>query len=166
MTALIVPVSLPAAVEQFRLAHVPTARDGMPAHVTLLYPFLEATAIDAAVRTRIAAVAGAHRGFAFRLSGIERWPSSAHLRVEPAAPFEALVAALVQAFPDYPPYAGEYPFVPHVSLAEDDPNASFGPIEADLERLAAETFRAESVVFVARERGRWLDAAAFPLGRP
>ncbi|HYU48578.1 MAG TPA: 2'-5' RNA ligase family protein [Candidatus Limnocylindria bacterium] len=117
-SAIAIKVRLPTDLERFRVAHVPNAALGVPAHITLIYPFLPADVLSAAVRRLLARALAAHRPFTFRLSGVRRWPNSYYLAVEPMEPFQAIVRSLVDVFPEYPPYAGEFEYVPHVTIAE------------------------------------------------
>jgi len=48
-SALIIGVSLPAGLEALRQRHVADAANGLPAHVTLAYPFAWPESIDDAV---------------------------------------------------------------------------------------------------------------------
>ncbi len=88
------------------------------AHITALGPFLAPAAIDARVRAVIAEIAVATGEFTFRLNEIDTFPNGViHLVPEPSAPFRSLTAALVEAFPQCPPYAAEFPSVaPHLTL--------------------------------------------------
>lgn len=161
MSALIVPVSLPPEIERFRLAHVPTAGSVMP-HVTLIYPFVPIEQIDDRVRASLGEIARGRACIDFHLGPIRRWPTATYLAVEPAAPFERLVADLVRAFPEYPPYEGKYEFVPHVSLAEDEPDVDVTSIESDLARLEAGAARAREMLLIWRDGERWVAGERYP----
>jgi 2'-5' RNA ligase len=126
-SAIIVRTHLPTGLERLRRRSVADAGNGVPTHLTLLYPFLEPGDLDAEVRRSIASVAARHGAFDYRLDRPERWPGTMYAAVEPVAPFVALQAALAAAFPAYPIYgaAAGFAFVPHVTVAEgskaDDP---------------------------------------------
>lgn len=85
------------------------------AHVTALAPYLpRPTAADLA---GVAAVARATEPFDYVLREVEELADGfIQVRPEPAEPFAALTGALWDAFPQCPPYAGEYDVVPHVTL--------------------------------------------------
>jgi len=118
--ALIVPVELPVAARRLRDRMDPSAAQGVPAHVTLLYPFMPPELVDEGVRRRIAQIIGREAAFPFSLSRVGRWPDVVYLPPEPDEPFHRLIAALSEAFPDYPPYAGAHAqVVPHVTIAQD-----------------------------------------------
>jgi 2'-5' RNA ligase len=153
-SAIAIRVRLPADLERFRVAHVSNAALGVPAHITLIYPFLSADLLDASVRRRVAGAFALHRPFSFRLSGIRRWPSSHYLAVEPVLPFEAIVRSLVEVFPEYPPYAGEFEYVPHVTIAEGDDRA-IAALVRDLTVPVGEQ-KVTRILLIAQDRdGRW-----------
>jgi 2'-5' RNA ligase len=116
-TALIIAVRLPAALEAVRQRAVPDARIGLPAHVTLLYPFIPSRSLDDDVRAMIERVTSATRAFAFRLAGQGRWPDTLFVEVDPEQPFRDLQADLAAAFPAVPIYGGSFDFSPHVTVA-------------------------------------------------
>jgi len=122
-SAIAFRVRLPRELERFRVEHVQNAALGVPAHVTLIYPFVPADRLDAAVRRRVADALASQPSFSFRLSAVRRWPNTLYLAVDPATPFERMVRSIVAAFPDHPPYGGAFPYVPHVTLAEGEESA-------------------------------------------
>lgn len=87
------------------------------AHVTLLAPFL-APPLTAAARRRLERVLDRHRALDFDLRRVATFPNGiVHALPEPDAGFRRLTADLVAAFPQCPPYAGEFPDpVPHLTL--------------------------------------------------
>ncbi len=150
-SAIAIKVRLPTDLERFRVAHVPNAALGVPAHITLIYPFLPADVLSAAVRRLLARALAAHRPFTFRLSGVRRWPNSYYLAVEPMEPFQAIVRSLVDVFPEYPPYAGEFEYVPHVTIAEgDDPVVA--RLTAPSPPPASNRQRVTNVLLIAQDR--------------
>jgi 2'-5' RNA ligase len=97
----------------------PSAKLGVPAHITLLYPFMSPERITKAVIEQVRAVASAASAFAFRLTSVRRFPGVLYLAPDPAAPFIALTKALVHQFPEFPPYGGQHDVVvPHLTVAK------------------------------------------------
>ena len=162
-SAIAIRVRLPADLERFRVAHVPNAALGVPAHITLIYPFLPADLLDASVRRRVARALAPHRRFTFRLSGIRRWPNSHYLAVEPVLPFEAIVRSLVEVFPEYLPYAGEFEYVPHVTIAEGD-DRSLARLARDLSVPVDEQDVTRILVIAQGRDGTWRYRWTFGLG--
>jgi 2'-5' RNA ligase len=118
--ALIVPVEVPVAVRRLRDRMDPAAAQGVPAHVTLIYPFMPPEALDRAARHELERIIAAEPAFPFRLTRVARWPEVVYLVPEPDEPFRRLITALTDAFPEYPPYGGAYADVmPHLTIAQD-----------------------------------------------
>jgi 2'-5' RNA ligase len=130
-TALIIPFRLPAALEALRRRCLPDATAGLPAHVTLLYPFARPEALEDTVRKRIEKVVSAHAEFSCRLVGLGQWPGFLFASVEPEDPFRALYMDLFSVFPEFPSQRGRFEFVPHVTIAEEpaasDPETASDP---------------------------------------
>jgi 2'-5' RNA ligase len=121
MTAVIVRTPLPAGLERLRRRAVPDAAWGVPAHVTLLYPFVDADGLDEAVHRMLADVAVNHPPIDFRLAAVATWPDTVYVVVEPPEPIVRLQADLQAAFPGHPLYGRRDPgfrFIPHVTIAE------------------------------------------------
>ena len=68
-TALVVPVrAADPVIGEHRRAHTPSGKKGMPAHVTLLAPFIHASRLDSLDRHRLSDTVGRFPAFDFRLS--------------------------------------------------------------------------------------------------
>jgi 2'-5' RNA ligase len=132
-SALLVPVpALDALVHQWRIQLDPSAQRGVPAHVTVLYPFVPANRIDDDVVGTLRALFASCPSFAFAVAGVDWFGDTvAYLRIAPPEPFVELTAAVGRAYPDYPPYGGEHAeVVPHLTLG-------MGPDTDALRRAAA-----------------------------
>lgn len=154
-TALIIAVRLPPALERLRQRGVRDAGQGLPAHVTLLYPFLDPSRIGPDVLTAIHRVTDRVDAFTYRLVGRGTWPGTLYATVEPERPFRSLFEALAAAFPSHPIYRGRFPFIPHVTIADDvaggDDDIAADPAWADLPvRLVA-----RGADLLVREPDRW-----------
>jgi hypothetical protein len=153
-TTLILPVAAADGLLQ-KSAREP----GLPAHVTLLYPFLKARAIDGETESALAALLREIPAFDFALSQIGRFPGVVYLAPDPAQPFVALTHALALRWPDHQPYGGAYEeIVPHLTVAYG------APIPDGLDARLPFTARAEEVWLMARAGGRWVRRRSFPLG--
>ena len=160
--ALVVPV--PAAdpvIGRLRRQHTRSGAAGMPSHLTLLYPFATGRERDVeAVLAPFTAV-----DYTLRTAAVFGDPPVLYLALDPAAPFLALIEALMAAFPEFPPYGGVqfYP-EPHVTIAQGDESA-FAAIRADVEPLLPVSARADKVVLFEHDAGRgWRPRTRFPLG--
>lgn len=122
-SAIIVPVNVPVGVNRLRDRMDPSAADGVPAHITLIYPFMPPSELKDDVRRRVEDIVAAEPSFPFVLTTVRRWPGVVYLAPEPDEPFRRLTAALAAAFPDYPPYEGIHDeIVPHLTVAADAPD--------------------------------------------
>ena len=76
----------------------------IPAHITILFPLVPATAVDDDLLAALAALYVPVAPFAYELERLDSFPGIVWLRPEPAAPFHALIARTRAAFPGSPPY--------------------------------------------------------------
>ena len=121
-SAIIVPVQVPVAVGRLRDRMDPSASQGVPAHVTLIYPFMPPDLLKDDVRRTVEQIIAAEAAFPFVLSSVGRWPNVVYLVPEPSEPFRRMTSSLAAAFPDYPPYEGVHPdVVPHLTVAAEVP---------------------------------------------
>jgi hypothetical protein len=156
-TALIVPVpEAEIAVEAIRLAHDSSAALGVPAHVTILFPFAPYEEVD---EPALADLFSRFAAFDFLLDRVEQFEDGiVWLRPEPLLPFLDLIGAVWQRWPDHPPYEGVHDEVmPHLTLSES-------PVEVDIALPIA--CRAREVLLIEEDEstGRWTVTRRFPLG--
>jgi hypothetical protein len=93
---------------------------GVPAHVTVLYPFVPPAAITPSVLDALAGAAASVSAFGCEF-GDAAWfgEDVLWLAPRPSAPFLALTRAVCAAFPGYLPYGGAYADpVPHLTVGE------------------------------------------------
>jgi 2'-5' RNA ligase len=155
-------------IARYRERFDPSARRNVPAHVTILYPFMPPDDVDDGVLAELASIASAVRCFEYRLVETRRFPVSLYLAPQPDDSFAALTAAVFRAFPDYPPFAGKFTtVVPHVTVAHAD-EAQLCEIEVELRiALAAGSplrARCSDMVLIENSSGRWEEMRCFPLG--
>ena len=141
----------------------------MPAHVTVLYPFMSPDLVDAEVLAQLRAVASSVRRFDYRLRETRRFPSSLYLAPEPPASFATLTANVYRAFPEYPPFAGKFDVVvPHVTVAHGD-EQQLCEIEVELRIAlpgAGVPAHCADMVLIENSTGRWETIEVFALGAP
>jgi hypothetical protein len=101
------------------------------AHLTLLGPWLPSPT-EADLRV-VAGLLATEAPFAYTLETLAQTPLGLlTLLPTPAAPFERLTASLSAAFPQTPPYAGEFDPHPHVTLDHVDTGATLASLGAEL----------------------------------
>ena len=138
-TAIVVPFhDVPAAVTAHRRSLTSDGADGMPAHVTLIYPFVDdADLADDQIR-RLRGLLAAFAPFDVTFATFARFdaqPPVLYLEPEPAGPFLGMIAALADEFPAFPPFGGVHETViPHLTLGYTDDAASLAAVEAEVGR--------------------------------
>ncbi|GAA3802872.1 2'-5' RNA ligase family protein [Sphaerisporangium flaviroseum] len=162
-------VTVPEAeplVGRWRQRYDASAAAGVPAHVTVLYPFLERARIDDGVLGDLETLLGAHRAFDVRFRSCARFPDVLYLAPVPDGPFRALTEAVTGRWPEAPPYGGRFAeVVPHLTIAHDQGLSVYDEIEADLTGRLPVTARVSSVRLLVRDGTQWHERAMFPLGR-
>lgn len=138
------------------------------AHVTALGPFLPPDRLTAAALDAVSEICRGMQPFAFELSRIATFPNGIiHLVPEPEDPFRELTARLWAAFPDCPPYAGEFPDVrPHLTLDARSDTVSERSTRCLLGDLVPATCAAERLDLAWYERGNCHVITSWPLGEP
>jgi 2'-5' RNA ligase len=137
---------------------------GIPPHVTLLSPFMPAEIVDeslGALRELFAATPA----FDVAFRELRRWPGMVYLAPEPPEPFTRLTEAIVESWPDYPPYEGIHETViPHLTVAYGD-DARLAKVVADVStQLPIEANVTEAVLLEELEPDvRWAERTRFPL---
>jgi 2'-5' RNA ligase len=164
-SAVVVTVRLPDGLARLRRRHDPSAAAGLPAHVTLLFPFLPVAGLSPGVRSVLAAIAATVPAFEVRFADVGRFPGVAYLVPEPSAPFVELTSAIADRFPEFPPYGGAHgEIVPHLTLTESA-EAPLDVIAASARRYLPFTRAVPSIeVLAQRGDGRWHRHWRLPLG--
>jgi hypothetical protein len=122
-TAVIVAVpEVEPVVGRYRWTMDRAAGWGVPAHVTVVYPFVPADDLDQATVDAVAAAVATVPVFDCVFARVEWFTDQVvWLAPEPDLPFRALTRAVEQRFPDHPPYGGAYPDpIPHLTVGEAD----------------------------------------------
>jgi 2'-5' RNA ligase len=165
-SAVVVRVPVPPAVERLRRRWDRAAQRGVPAHVTILYPFMPAGDLDASVRHALAGIAAEHRPFDVRFDRVGRFPTVVYLAPDPPGPFDRLTEAIHSRFPDFPPYEGAFEVViPHLTIVEST-EAPLDEVGTVAERALPFRHRvARLEVLVEGPDGRWRSRWRLRLGR-
>lgn len=153
-------------VGHVRRAHDPSARDGMPAHVTLLTPFVPVEAWSPSHAARLSAALAGTTPFLARFRRIGRFArTTVFLVPEPEIVFERLAKSVAAAFPEYPPYGGAFSAVlPHLTLAHGVPEATLDAVASAVDGHVDFEVRVSDVMLFSRDgRGRWIEGPRVPL---
>ncbi len=163
---MLVPVpEAEAVVGAWRKRYDPVASAGVPAHITLIVPWLPPATIREEDLTALAATLRDVEPFDFELTRTA-WFGRRILWVapSPADRFRALTARLAKQF-GTPPWAGEFDeIVPHLTVAHAprDP-AELDLVAADVGRLLPVACRAREVWVMCGDGRRWSPRAKVEL---
>ena len=166
-SAVIVRARLPRGLERLRRLRDANAAVGVPAHLTLLYPFIELDGLDRAIRRRLRMVAAVHRPFDYRHVDMAEWSDAIYIAVEPTAPFKRLQRDLQAEFPEWPIYGPDFDmeFEPHITIADEIGKQEPGLREDGAWNSLPRPARAEAIEVIATGRdGRWRLVWRIPLG--
>jgi 2'-5' RNA ligase len=160
---IVVPAAEPL-VSEWRAKYDWSAQRGVPAHITLLYPFAPTETVDDELLRQLRELFEPQAPITFELPRVTRFPEVAWLAPEPAEPFNALIELIVERFPDYPPYEGAHEVViPHLTVAEGGVELQ-DQVEAALTGQLPIATRADDVAFLFEgDDGLWREAHRFPL---
>lgn len=144
-----------------------TSRLGVPAHITVLVPFMDPVDITPDVLEKAQRALEQTTAFSIELRSVGRFPETAYLAPEPAAPFVAMTRAIARAFPDFQPYAGEHgDVVPHLTVAHGsaaEAEEAAETLRMRLNQSVAVTANCSSVTLIENSSGRWKDLHEFRL---
>jgi hypothetical protein len=161
-----------AAVGKHR-RHLDTAASwGVPAHLSIVYPFVPPAMVDDDVLGRLADVVGTVPTFDCTFARTAWFDDDVlWLAPDPDGPFRRLIQSVVTAFPAYQPYGGIHGDpVPHLTVGERR-LARPGELAA-AENVVRQHLpipaRVDRAVLLAgrRETASWRPVTDFPLGNP
>lgn len=139
---------------------------GIPAHVTVTYPFVPAGDINALIRQRLTELFGPVPSFGFVLDHVD-WFEAETLWLGPRdpAPFRALTDRVFAEFPAYPPFAGQYDeVIPHLTVGHRQPVAGLRAAEAAIRpQLPIEGVVRAVSLWTQESDQRWRRTATFDL---
>jgi 2'-5' RNA ligase len=147
-----------------------SAAQGVPAHITILYPFMPPDKVTPDVLADLRELFASFSAFEFTLPETRRFPSVLYLAPSPAEPFKALTQAVVASYPEYPPYGGEYAdLTPHLTIADKLEAGQLDDFEREfINQHGAQLpmkAQANEVWLIENTSGRWEVRETFELSR-
>ena len=137
----------------------------MPAHITLLFPFLPHSLLTTEVETQLRAICSHHEPIALQFSRVARFPGVLYLAPDPADELRELTVAIAQRWPETPPYAGAHDeVIPHltVAMAQD---AVLDTVEPELAAQLPVATRLPQAALFTFDGRRWRTRAPLPFSR-
>jgi 2'-5' RNA ligase len=131
----------------------------------VLFPFLAASRIDEGVCAAIAEVVGRQRSFEARFDHSGQFPGVLYLAPEPDAGFRRLTEAIVERWPEHPPFGGQFDdVVPHLTVAQGQDEAVVEKVETVLLAGLPVVAWVSAVDLLVHDGTRWRQRASVPLG--
>lgn len=156
-----------AVVGHWREGLASDARRGVPAHFTVLFPFVPVVDIDGA-RDRIAAALAPIAPFEYALTSTA-WFGSDVLWLAPDddVPFRTLIGSVERAFPALRPYGGAHAqTVPHLTIGDGRALADLQETERAIQARLPIHGRVERLTLLAEQSDATRRTSeTFPLGR-
>ncbi len=140
----------------------------VPAHITVLFPFVPLEQLDAACWT-LRDLCAEFSPFDVTLDGYGHFPTVTYLKPADPEPIKALFRAIHAHYPQYPPYRGAFgshDITPHMTVGEfhserDRKRASF----PDYAHMTFTVHRLHLIVGVEHEPVPWITRDVIPLGK-
>lgn len=160
---LLVPEAEPV-VGNWRDRHDPAAATGMPAHITVLYPFLPMGQVDDRVLRNIESLASGQRPFAIEFSDFGEFPGV--LWLDPASDEgRRLTEVVLEQWPALVPYGNpELEIVPHLTVTDGADAAVVDQARREIARQLPFSAQVESLALMTFGDGQWSVECKFMLG--
>ena len=155
-------------VAPYRMKLDPSAPWGVPAHVTVLYPFVPPHAISRYLVNQIQEVAGRLHAVDVRFERIACFGEQVvYAAPEPDEWFRVATLGIFHAFPDYPPYDGEIEDpTPHLTIGDGGPGDEMKRAGKEIEERLPLQQRLEHLALMvgSEEPDSWSVLHEFELG--
>jgi hypothetical protein len=164
-SAIIVPApEVEPVVGPLRLQFDMGARLGIPAHITLLYPFRSAQAVAGEIKT-LRDVCASVEVFPFSFIEVRGFPETAYLHPDKSEIFAQITGTLAGTWPDCKPYNGAFSeIIPHLTVADHVDRAILTTVEDSVRpHLPIHCVAREVWLLTSDDSGMWSKKACFPL---
>ena len=168
-TALVILVpEAERVVGVYRGRYDPSAADGIPPHITILYPFLAEEKLTDQVLKDLGTLFREHSQFDVTFPRIRPFQQSLWLDPEPVQPLCDLIEAVATRFPNCPPYGDvQLAIPPHLTTAILASDAQRERVHREFmeisgSRLPVHT-RVTCVSLMIKRAGSWSESTSFPL---
>lgn len=169
-TALVIMVpEAEELVKPYRDLYDPAAANGIPAHITLVSPFLPIHEISAIKLTSLTRIFKEQDPFEFSLVATARFPGVLYLEPEPSRALKAMILAVCKYAPHALPYGGQHAdLVPHLTVACLNDEAELDQVAGDFAKQADHQLpilsKASEAILLENGTGHWKKHATFLIG--
>jgi hypothetical protein len=153
-------------VGPWRSRHDSQAPLGVPAHVTVLYPWIPIDLLSGDDRAAVAAIVAGMAPLELTFGGFGRFPDVLWLDPRPTEPILALTRTVARRWPAYQPYGGEFGDqpIPHLTVSDTHDPGQLGHVIADIEPALPLRSRVAELSLLVRRGDCWQMEQAFPFG--
>ena len=157
-------------VAPFRLKYDPSAAEGMPAHITINYPFMPGQDVGVEVLQKLVRTSSSMARFEYSLIKTNRFPGVLYLEPSHRTLISELIEIVAREFPESPPYGGEFEEInPHLTIAHGWTESEVDDIADRFDAAAAGKLPIHSSVseiwLVDNKSGKWTKRTSFPLAQ-
>jgi 2'-5' RNA ligase len=155
-------------IETYRERYGAEGTSGLPAHVTILYPFKSPEKLTKDDLMTLRELFIKSPSFSASFLKVSRFPDMLYLAPIPAEPFKRLTEGIVEIYPDTPPYGGAFSeIVPHLTIAQASDPQKLGSIADDFDEAVKDLLpiqvRVNTITLMDNAGGYWDIQAQFPL---
>lgn len=155
-----------AVVSRWRRRYDPIAAFGVPAHITVLAPWLLVSDVAAQDRDALVSICGRTGPIDVTFTRFGTFSRTLWLDPQPAEPIRQLTVAIYARWPSHPPYGGVFDdSVPHLTIADQRDPAELGHVMATVESALPLRARIAELSLLVLRDDRWVLDATFPFGR-
>lgn len=141
---------------------------GVPAHITVLYPFMPPDQLNDDVLGDLATMFAPVPPFKLSLASVGWFTTEVvYLVPQPQAVFKGLTAMVCRRWPQWPPYGGLHPDpTPHLTVGDSEDYSSMVEAAAAIEALLPVETTVSEIDLIAGDAtpGSWARIASFTLG--
>jgi 2'-5' RNA ligase len=164
-SALIVAVpEVEPLVHEWRLRY-DNARLGVPAHITLLFPFVPAERLNGKLLQELRELFARQPAISFSLTRLVEFPDQTiWLEPEPSEPFRRLTELIFERYPEHPPYDGiREEVIPHLTITSGEASLRDELDAALTPHLPVHAETSEVVLLEEQPDEHWRTRERFPL---
>ena len=165
-TAVIVPVpAAEPAVGRWRQRFDSSAPFGVPAHITVTFPFAPVALLTSTDLFDLRSLFARQRPLELTLGRFRRFPTVLYLDPEPPAPFQNLTAAIQSRWPDFPPYGGRYDDpIPHLTVTDLAGEIEMAAARRDVEPQLPIVCSVSRALLIRFDGDQWVTEQELPFG--
>lgn len=154
-----------SVVHSWRSAHDPSATEGMPAHMTVLYPFIAEGELNDHTLNEIATICGDWQSTAVGFMEFGRFPAVLWLKPDTTSCFE-LITQIRNRWPECLQYGqSNLEVIPHLTITDGASEQIVAQAQADIAQHLPLKAMISAVALMAFDGNNWVCRHEFALGR-